>query len=125
MLKHFFFGALALALAAAIGSPVFAVSPLDSGALGDAAGQAAYSTNQDIGVVIGNIIKIALGMLGVIFLVLTIYAGFLWMTAAGNEKQVAKAKSILVSSIIGLVIILTAYSITAFVLGNLLFATQI
>jgi len=57
-----------------------------------------------------------LGLLGIIFLVLVLYAGFLWMTAAGNEDQVTKAKSILTTSIIGIVIIVAAYAIVKFVL---------
>ncbi len=64
-----------------------------------------------------NIISFILSFLGVIFLVLTIYAGFLWMTARGNDTQVAKAKEMLTNAVIGLVIITAAYSITAFV-GN-------
>jgi hypothetical protein len=125
MLKRFFLTAFIALATFSVTLPALAVSALDSGGLGDAGTQAGYTTTQDVGVIIGNIIKVALGLLGVIFLVLTIYAGFLWMTAAGNEKQVAKAKSILVSSIIGIVIVLSAYSLTAFVLGNILFATQL
>ncbi|PIR92378.1 hypothetical protein COU01_01910, partial [Candidatus Falkowbacteria bacterium CG10_big_fil_rev_8_21_14_0_10_44_15] len=58
--------------------------------------------------------------LGIIFLVLVLYAGFLWMTAAGNEDQVTKAKSILTTSIIGIVIIVAAYAIVTFVLDAIL-----
>ncbi|KKR34904.1 MAG: hypothetical protein UT67_C0005G0016 [Candidatus Magasanikbacteria bacterium GW2011_GWA2_40_10] len=67
---------------------------------------------------VGKIIKIVLGLLGTIFLVLIVYAGFLWMTAAGEEEKVTKAMNILKTSVIGLVIILAAYSITYFVLSN-------
>ena len=63
-----------------------------------------------------SVINGILGLLGIIFLVLVLYAGFLWMTAAGNEDQVTKAKSILTTSIIGIVIIVAAYAIVKFVL---------
>jgi len=66
------------------------------------------------------VINAILGLLGIIFLVLTIYAGFLWMTAAGNDDQVSKAKSIITAAIIGIVIIVAAYAITNFVLGAIL-----
>lgn len=125
MLKQFLIGVTLLGVSLFVTGPVLAESILDSGALGDAGGAATYNTTNDIGVVIGNIIKVVLGLLGIIFLVLTIYAGFLWMTAAGNEKSVAKAKGILVSAIIGLVIVLTAYTVTEFIVGNLVVATQI
>lgn len=88
----------------------------------DIAGKSGYSvsvTGNTLSETIGKIIKIVLGLLGTIFLVLTIYAGVLWMTAAGNEEQVTKSLGILKTSVIGLVIILAAYSITYFVVANL------
>lgn len=62
------------------------------------------------------VINAILGLIGMIFLVLTVYAGFLWMTAQGNEDNVTKAKSILTTSIIGLIIIVAAYAITNFII---------
>jgi len=68
---------------------------------------------------VGSIVGIALSFVGVIFLILMIYAGVMWMTAAGNETQVSKAKDIIIASVIGLVIVLSAYAITYFI-GNAL-----
>ena len=70
--------------------------------------------------IISKVINAVLGLLGVIFLVLIIYAGFLWMTAAGNDDQVTKAKNILTRSIIGVIIIVAAYAISYFVLSNII-----
>jgi hypothetical protein len=64
-----------------------------------------------------NIISLILSFLGVIFLAITIYAGFLWMTAQGNDTQIKKAKDLLINAIVGLIIITAAYSLTAFI-GN-------
>ena len=61
---------------------------------------------------IGQIIGVTLSFLGIIFFVLVIYGGFLWMTAAGSEEQVGKAKKIIVYAAIGIIIILSAYIIT-------------
>lgn len=61
------------------------------------------------------IIRYALGLLGFVFLLLTLYAGFLWMTAGGDESKIEKSKSILTASVIGLIIILLSYSLTTFV----------
>ena len=72
---------------------------------------------------LGMLINVLLGLLGIIFLVLVIYAGFLWMTAGGDEKAVAKAKSIMITAVIGLVILLSAYAISSFVLDQLISAT--
>lgn len=71
--------------------------------------------------VLGSIIAALLGFLGVIFLVLIIYAGFLWMTAGGNTDQVKKARSLLINSAIGLLITVSAYAIAGFVLDAVQF----
>lgn len=69
----------------------------------------------DIRSIIANIIRAALGLLGIVVVGLMIYAGFLWMTAGGNEDQIGKAKKILINATIGLVIILSAYAIVSFI----------
>ncbi len=84
-------------------------------------GQAGASTLSET---VGKIIKAVLGVLGILFLVLTVYAGFLWMTAAGNDEQVTKAMGILKTSIVGLIIILVSYSLTYFILGEVFKATM-
>jgi hypothetical protein len=60
-------------------------------------------------------IRYALQVVGIIFLVLMVYAGFLWMTAGGNEENVEKAKKLIMAAVIGIAIVLAAYSITYFV----------
>jgi hypothetical protein len=49
-----------------------------------------------------------------------IYAGILWMTAQGNDQQVTKAKTLMINSVIGIIIVFAAYAITAFVGNNFL-----
>ncbi len=73
------------------------------------------NVESDINVIVGNIIKVALSMIGLVFLILTVYAGYLWMTARGNDEAVSKAKEIFKSSIMGLFIVVSAYAITVFV----------
>lgn len=68
---------------------------------------------------VGSIIKVILGFLGVVFAVLIIYGGFLWMTAQGNDEQVGKAKKTIVNSSLGLAIVMLAYLITWFVIYQL------
>jgi uncharacterized membrane protein YjgN (DUF898 family) len=67
---------------------------------------------------IGDIIKVLLALLGVIFLILVIYAGFLWMTAGGDKEKVDKAQDILKRAVIGLVITMAGYAIADFVIKN-------
>ena len=75
--------------------------------------------------IIAKIIKTVLGFLGMIFLALIIYAGFRWMTAAGNDENISKAKKILSAALIGLVIILISYAITVYIFDVLFDATGI
>lgn len=78
-----------------------------------------YDTNIDkdtaVSAMAGKVVKVVLGMTGTIFLVLTVYAGILWMTAQGKDEQVEKATGIIKMAVIGLIITLSAYSITAFI----------
>ena len=74
-------------------------------------------------VIAARIINIALGFLGMILLVLVLYAGFLWMTSGGEADKVSKAKKILISAAIGAVIVLSSWAIARFVLERLIQAT--
>ena len=68
---------------------------------------------------ITSIIGTVLSFVGVAFLILMIYGGILWMTSQGNNDQIKKAKGILINGIIGLVIVIFAYAVTAYI-GNTL-----
>lgn len=65
---------------------------------------------------IGKVIQIILSLVGVLFLLLMIYGGFLWMNARGNEQEAARALETIRSAIIGLIITIGAYAITRFIL---------
>ena len=65
---------------------------------------------------IGAVINVVLGILGVILVIIIVYAGFLWMTARGNDEQVQKAKKIIREAITAIIIILLARIITEFIL---------
>lgn len=69
---------------------------------------------------IGLVIQIALSIIGVVFLILMIYGGASWMNARGDETKVTKAQGIIRNSIIGIIIVVSAYAITNFVGKNLI-----
>lgn len=81
---------------------------------------AGYAEGSTVEGVISTVISMLLGLLGVIFLALTVYGGYMWLIARGDESKVEKAKSTIINSIIGLVIVLAAYAISYFVLTYLL-----
>ncbi len=68
---------------------------------------------------ITGIIKLILGFLGVIAVLIILWAGFIWMTAQGEPDKVKKAKDMIYAGIIGLVIIFAAYAIASFVIAQL------
>ena len=69
--------------------------------------------------IIGAGVGAALSLIGVIFLILMIYAGYNWMTAQGEEEKVEKAKDTLTRAIIGLIIVVGAYAIWNFIFNSL------
>ena len=73
-------------------------------------------TDTDLGQTIGSVIQFLLGFLGILAVILFLYAGFLWMTAGGDDAKTKKAKDYIKNAVIGMVIIMAAYIITNFVL---------
>jgi hypothetical protein len=76
--------------------------------------------SKDLRLIITDVINQVIGLLGILAVLIILYAGLVWMTAGGNDEKIAKAKKITVSGLIGLVIILTSYSLANFVLNSLL-----
>ena len=85
------------------------------GSASSTATRAQIDTQSDVYTISANIISIVLSVVGVIFFILIIYSGVMWMTAGGNKEKVEKAKQRIIQAIIGLIIVISAYSITYFV----------
>lgn len=71
-------------------------------------------------IALGTLIRFVLAIMGSLFLTLTLYGGYTWMTAGGNEEKVTKARKVLANAIIGLVIVIAAYSITSSLIRQLI-----
>jgi hypothetical protein len=83
------------------------------GRLENISGAAGYSnTGTPTQQIIVSIILYAMGLVGLIFLILMLLAGFQWMTAGGNEDKITKAKDRFKNAVIGFAIVMLAYSIT-------------
>lgn len=126
--KKFIAGLLTLAIAVTmIGLPFVA------GATNEATNEATNAINSndnlnafqtasglgdaDLSTMIGTLVKAILSLLGVVAILIVLYGGFKWMTAAGDETKVDGAKKLIISGIIGIVIVVAAYAIASFVLG--------
>ncbi len=129
MKTTFRYRVLTVSLALLFGLGTLGITPISVRAADIAAdslstvGETSGLGSEDPRLIVGNIIRYALGFIGVILVCFVVYAGFVWMTAAGNPEKVDTAKKILINAIIGLLIVLFSWSIVTFVMGSLLRAT--
>lgn len=89
-------------------------------------GQTVYQSGEqpkDIRLVVGDIIKIILGLIGFILVILMIISGLQYMTAAGNKTKLDAAIARIKNAFIGLIIILVAYAATVFIVTQLAVVT--
>ncbi|MFC1598445.1 hypothetical protein ACFL2U_00315 [Patescibacteria group bacterium] len=80
---------------------------------------AGVSKASDPSALAASVVSALLSLVGVIFFILFIYGGFIWMTAGGNDERVGKAKKIIASAVIGLAIVSLAYVISFFIIQAL------
>jgi TRAP-type C4-dicarboxylate transport system permease small subunit len=95
--------------------------------LNEAGTKAGYQTGDNVAetglaTIVGNVVRIFLSLLGVIFICYTIYGGFLWMTAAGNDDKVTQGRNTIRDGIIGIVVTLGALAIYLFIRAALITA---
>lgn len=66
------------------------------------------------------VVQYVLGLLALITVIFLIWAGIDWMTAAGNEERVARAKKTIRNAVVGLVVILLSWALASFVANTFL-----
>lgn len=117
-MKNLLLALILVGIACFVPDPTFAVDvPADLG-LSDTARSAELQTKDDIPTLVGSIIGTALSMIGVIFFILMIYGGFIWMTAHGESSRVDKARDTIFAAIMGVIIVIGSYAITQFVFDS-------
>lgn len=84
---------------------------LPAGAPGDGA------EIDSIGELVTTIIEISLLLVGSIAVIFVIFGGFKYLTANGDEEKIKSAKKTIINAIIGLIIVLLAYSIVRIVIN--------
>lgn len=132
-LKRLSAHASVLALGTLVPAVTFAVDPVTPGTppfqaantqldqIGSAAGINTGSRN--VYQIAGRLINVVLGFLGIILLGYFLYAGFLWMTSGGSDDKAEEARTMIKNAVIGLIIIVSAFAISNFVLGSLVNVT--
>jgi len=76
-------------------------------------------SDADPRLILARLIHIALGFVGIVLLLMILSSGFAFMVSGGDEEKISSAKKTLVNAIIGVLIMLSAYSIVNFVLNTL------
>lgn len=114
-MKKYLIGILILLL---LPLAVHAIGIGDKSMLDSISTQAGLGSVSEAEPLVGQVIKAILSVLGLIFLVLMVYAGMLWMTARGDEGKVEESRNIITAAVIGLAITVSAYAITIFVVGR-------
>lgn len=84
------------------------------------AGYGDVALMNDPRLIAAEIIRIFLTFLGIMFAVYTVYGGYLWMTSAGNDDRISKARSIIIHGIIGSMIILFSYTLVFFLFRHVI-----
>ena len=116
------FVSLALAEEADEDTTVSATTTISAGL--ENAAEGSYSDTATLTVFIGNLIQALLTATGILFLVLTVWAGIIYMTASGDDTKIKKAKGMIVSALVGLIIIVGAYALTSYVIGAIATASE-
>ena len=65
-----------------------------------------------------NIISILLWVVGIAAVIVIIYAGITFVTAAGNPSKISQAKTMLIYAVVGLAVAILAYAMVNFVINT-------
>jgi len=118
---------IAILLSTATGSLLlinFAAAGVISGGV-QTLGKSVYGGEpQQVQILAALILNALFGLLGIVAVAMIIYGGFLYMTSQGKEDQIKKAKNILITAAIGLVIIFSAFAIANYIINVIINAQQ-
>ncbi|MBQ6320892.1 hypothetical protein IJI17_01550 [Candidatus Saccharibacteria bacterium] len=112
---------MALGLAMGVGAPVLATDPdpICDGLTGDLAEVAGCGNTTTAETVVGKVINVLLYAVGILAVVMIVWAGLTMTISAGNPQAVTRAKNIMIYAVAGLIIAVLAYAIVNFVVNKL------
>ena len=102
-------------------TPVFASVEADIMKQIDTAGNSAgyVVEEKDPRIFIAEFIQVLLSITGTLFIILMVFAGYVRVTAQGDDDRIKKSNNTAVAAIIGLSIVMLAYGITVFVTARI------
>ncbi len=83
---------------------------------------AGYGRPSDARLIAASGIQVFLSFMGTLFSIYTVYAGFIYMTSAGNEEKITKARGMITHGVIGVAVIFMSYTIVYFIYKSVIFA---
>lgn len=108
---------LALILVNSFGADIVMAQAIDPDADQPAIIRALSGDQTGLRGIVLTIINFFLGFLGLLAVVMVIYGGFLYVSSAGNEENVNKAKKILLYAVVGIVVIIVSFALVNTLLG--------
>lgn len=108
---------LALVLVNSLGADIAMAQAIDPEADQPAIIRALSGGQTGLRGIVLTIINFFLGFLGLLAVVMVIYGGFLYVSSAGNEENVNKAKKILLYAVVGIVVIIVSFALVNTLLG--------
>ncbi|PWB38824.1 MAG: hypothetical protein C3F02_01910 [Parcubacteria group bacterium] len=116
---------LALLMPVLMAAPAHAADNADAYyGINDLVQQGVRLGSKDLRTAIAGIINVVLGFLGVVAVIIVLLGGFKWMTSQGSSDKTDEAKKLIGAGVVGLAIVLAAYAVASFVLGELYNATR-
>ena len=67
---------------------------------------------------LNGLLNLAYTMAGIVCVIIIIIAGYLYVTSSGNASTIKRAKDAILGAVIGIVVIMVAFTITQFVIGR-------
>jgi hypothetical protein len=92
-------------------------------ALEEVGGETGAASGPTLTELIGGLINVVLGFMGIFLVIYIVWAGYIYASSAGEKEKIDKAKKMISSAVIGLVLIIAAYAIASYVISALTTAT--
>ena len=103
-----------------LAAPTTCIAGTLGSSLGGIGASSGLSTTASVPKMVGNTIRVILGLSGTAALIFVVVGGIKWMTSAGDAAKITKARQLMVSGAIGVLIIAAAYAITDFVMKQMI-----
>ena len=93
----------------------------DASTYGLTTNAAEHFGTSDIPTVVGNIIKVVMGLSATLVLGVLVYSGVLYLISLGKPDAQKKAIAMMKTTLIGIILIVTAYAVSQFIVNNIKF----